>query len=376
MKLHRALSYTVLLLTSGAFATPESSYNMPRGVTPVSNDIHWLHMTIFWICVAIGVVVFGVMIYSLIMHRKSRGFKADKFHEHTALEIVWAVVPFLILVGMAIPATKVLIRMDDTSQSDLTIKITGYQWKWQYTYLDQGIDFFSNLSTPVDQIHNKVAKNPNYLLEVDNPMVVPINKKIRLLVTANDVIHSWWVPELGVKRDGIPGFINESWAKITKPGIYRGQCTELCGVNHAYMPVVVKAVTEPEFEEWLASQRRKTAEAEAASGKTYTYDEMYAAGEKIYNNKCSACHQINGAGLAPVFPALKGSSAATGPADVTIRKLLYGVDGSAMQAFENQLTSYEIAAVVTYVRNAWGNNTGDTIQPAEVIKVQAQGKPK
>ncbi len=230
--------------------------NMYPGVTPISKDIYYLHMVCMTVCAIIGVVVFGVMIYSLIHHRKSKGYKAASFHDNSRLEIVWSIIPFLILVGLAVPATKVLIRMDDTEQSEVTIKIVGYQWRWQYQYLDQGISYFSNLSTPYAQIKNKKAKNEWYLLEVDKPLVLPVNKKIRFLVTSNDVIHSWWVPELGIKRDAIPGFMYEAWARIEKPGVYRGQCAELCGINHGFMPIVVKAVSQEEFDQWVAQQTK------------------------------------------------------------------------------------------------------------------------
>ncbi len=229
--------------------------NMSPGVTPISHAIYDLHMAVIWICVAIAVVVFGVMIYSLIFHRKAAGYKAAKFHEHHWLEIVWAIIPFIILIIIAVPATKTLIKMNDDSNSTVTIKITGYQWKWNYEYLDQGIKFFSNLSTPQDQLSNTAPKNKWYLLEVDHPLVVPVGEKIRFLVTSNDVIHSWWVPAFGVKRDALPGFVNEAWAKIEKPGIYRGQCAELCGTNHGFMPIVVIAVTPAEFATWVKEQQ-------------------------------------------------------------------------------------------------------------------------
>ncbi len=243
----------ILWVSSAAFA--EWGLNMPRGVTPVSNQVYELHMLILWICVAIGIVVFGAMGYSIYYHRKSKGAVAAHFHESTALEILWTVIPVIILVTMAIPATKTLIAMEDTAAPDLTIKVTGYQWKWQYEYLDEGINFFSTLSTPRDQIYSAAAKNKNYLLEVDNPLVVPINKKIRILTTASDVIHSWWVPDLGWKRDAIPGFINDNWTRIEKEGIYRGQCAELCGRDHGFMPIVVKAVSEEEYRKWVAMQK-------------------------------------------------------------------------------------------------------------------------
>lgn len=241
-------------LVSSVIAHADWTVNMTSGVTPVSQGAYQLHMTVFWICVGIGVVVFGVLIYSLIMHRKSRGVQAAHFHEHLTLEIVWAVIPFIILIVMAVPATKLLVRMNDQTKSDVTVKITGYQWRWKYEYLDQGISYFSNLSTPQDQLQNTAAKGQWYLLEVDHPLVLPIHKKIRFLMTSSDVIHSWWVPALGVKRDALPGFINEAWANIDKPGIYRGQCAELCGTNHGFMPVVVVAVTQAEFDKWVQQQ--------------------------------------------------------------------------------------------------------------------------
>lgn len=254
--------------TLSAFADAKlSSFNLMPGVTPISRDIYDLHMTIFWICVAIGVLVFSVMFYSLFMHRKSRGVKPATFKAHAKLEIFWAIIPFLILVIMAIPATKVLVRMDDTAQPDVNIKVTGYQWKWKYDYLDEGISFYSNLSTPQDQLQNKAPKDEHYLREVDKPIVVPIHKKIRFLVTSNDVIHSWWVPELGIKRDAIPGFIYEAWARIDKPGVYRGQCAELCGINHAFMPIVVIAVSEQDYQKWVAANA-PGADKDAAQKKT------------------------------------------------------------------------------------------------------------
>lgn len=346
--------------------------NMREGVTPVSREIYHLHMTIFWVCCAIAAVVFSVLIYAIIFHRKSRGAKASEFHEHTSLEILWAVIPFVILVIMAIPATRVLIAMEDTSAADVTLKITGYQWKWRYDYLDEGFGFFSNLATPQSQIQNPNAKKDRwYLLEVDNPVVLPINKKIRFLVTANDVIHSWWVPELGVKRDAIPGFIHEAWARIETPGVYRGQCAELCGIYHGYMPIVVKAVTNKEYEQWVASHRKeqKQAKADEPVKADWTREELMAQGKQVYGKYCVACHKEDGTGQPPVFPAIKASSIAVGqPISRHIDRVLHGVQGTAMQAFAEQLSDTEIAAVVTYQRNAWGNNTGDKVIPQDVKK--------
>ena len=254
-------------LISGLLGSAWADYtlNMTRGVTSISRDIHWLHMTIFWVCVAIGVVVFSVMFYAIIYHRKSRGVTAAHFHESTSVEIIWTIIPFLILAAMAIPATKVLFRMSDTTDSELTIKITGYQWRWEYEYMGTGVRFLSNLITPTEQIKNRDVKNPHYLLEVDNHLVVPVGKKIRFLTTASDVIHSWWVPALGIKKDAIPGSINEAWARIDHPGIYRGQCAELCGINHGFMPIVVEARSPEAFEAWLTDKKKALTLTGAAS---------------------------------------------------------------------------------------------------------------
>lgn len=355
--------------------------NMYKGVTPLSRDMYDLHMIAIVICAIIGIVVFGVMIYSLIHHRKSKGYTPATFHDNFRLEIVWSIIPFLILVGLAIPATKVLIHQEDSSDSDVTIKVVGYQWKWQYQYLDQGISFFSNLSTPFAQIHNQQEKGEWYLLEVDKPLVLPVNKKIRFLVTSNDVVHSWWVPELGVKRDAIPGFMHEAWARIEKPGTYRGQCAELCGINHGFMPIVVQAVNEDEFNQWVASQVKvKDQYAEAVNQPTVQPDvpraELMSLGKQMYDQNCAACHRVDGKGLPPMYPALKGSSVAVGkPISRHISLILNGVPGSAMQPYRDQLSDKDIAAIVTYERNAWENNTGDVVQPADVAKVR-QGEIK
>ncbi len=365
-------------------ATDNWQMNMYKGVTPISHDMYDLHMIAMVICGIIGIVVFGVMIYSMIHHRKSKGYQPASFHDNPRLEIIWTIIPFLILVGLAIPATKVLIRMEDSRKSDVTIKIVGYQWKWQYQYLNEGISFFSNLSTPYDQIENRQKKGQWYLLEVDKPLIVPTHKKIRFLVTSNDVIHSWWVPELGVKRDAIPGFMHEAWAQITEPGTYRGQCAELCGINHGFMPIVVQAVSDKEYDAWVKQQPKvtdiyATTAAKPQELKEMTRKDLMELGKQRYDTICSACHKADGTGIPPMFPALKGSSVAIGkPISRHIGLILDGIPGSAMQAYKDQLTNEEIAAIVTYERNAWGNNTDDTVQPADVAKVR-QGeveKPK
>jgi cytochrome c oxidase subunit 2 len=356
------------------FAADFWQLNMYEGVTPISKDAYYLHMVCMVVCAIIGVVVFGVMIYSMIHHRKSKGYKAASFHDNPRLEVVWSIIPFLILVGLAVPATRVLIRMDDTRQSEITIKVVGYQWRWQYEYLDQGISFFSTISTPFEQIENKQKKNDWYLLEVDKPLVLPVNKKIRFLVTSNDVVHSWWVPELGIKRDAIPGFMYEAWATIEKPGTYRGQCAELCGVNHGFMPIVVEAVNQDDFDKWVAAQTKAQdvytgEERNAAAQKTLTRDELFTLGKQRYDQFCSPCHRPDGTGIPPMYPALKRSSVATGnPISRHLDIILNGIAGSAMQPYKDQLTDEEIAAIATYERNAWENNTNDLIQPAEVAK--------
>jgi cytochrome c oxidase subunit 2 len=341
-------------------------FNMPEGVTTVSREIHSLHMQMFWWCVGIGVIVFSIMIFSMIVHRKSRGVKAANFHESTKLEIVWTAIPIAILVAMAWPATKTLVKLYDTSEADMDIVITGYQWRWKYDYIGEDVSFFSSLSTPRDQIEGRAPKGPHYLLEVDEPMVVPVNKKIRLLITSNDVIHAWWVPDLGVKRDAIPGFIKETWATIIEPGIYRGQCAELCGRDHGFMPIVVEAKSEEDYRAWLQEKQAAAAAVRELTAQTFTFDDLYARGEEVYNRACAACHQPNGEGLPGVFPGLKGQGVAIGPIEAHIDVVVNGVKGTAMQAFGEQLSEVDIAAVVTYERNAWGNNMGDMTQPIDI----------
>ena len=344
--------------------------NMYRGVTPISHHIYNLHMIAIAICAVIGAVVFGVMLYSIIHHRKSKGYIPATFHTNTRLEFVWTLIPFLILLGLAFPATRTLVKMEDDSKPELTIKIVGSQWKWRYEYLDQGINFYSNLSTPYAQIQNKQPKGEWYLLEVDKPLVLPINKKIRFLVTSSDVIHSWWVPELGVKRDAIPGFLHESWARISKPGVYRGQCTELCGVYHGFMPIVVNAVTESEFEQWVAKQQQLMKVPHDAP-KVMSRDKLLSYGKLRYEQVCAPCHQVDGTGIPPMFPALKGSSVAVGyPVSRHIALILNGVTGTAMQAYQEQLSDEDLAAIITYERNAWGNKTNDQVQPSDVAAVR------
>lgn len=358
-------------------ASQLNALNMPYGVTPISHEIYNLHMACFYVCCVIGAIVFSVLIYSLVKYRKSKGAKAAHFHEHLGIEIIWTVIPFLILVALAIPATIVLQHIHNTDKSALTIKITGYQWKWKYEYLDQGISFFSILSTNQDQINNQTSKDDWYLLEVDNPLVLPINTKIKLLVTADDVIHAWWVPELGVKQDAIPGFVNENWVYITEQGTYRGQCGELCGVNHAFMPIVVKAVPQEEFTQWVQQHQKVFAATQKEKLITMSQEELLRVGKIQYEKTCAMCHQNDGQGLPPTFPPLKKSRIVTGPAAGNIAFVLRGVPGTAMQAFGDQLDDITLAEIISYTRYAWGNHEINEhhkypviVQPEEVQKAR------
>ena len=346
-----------------------NQYNLQPPQTVIAREIYDLHTLIMWIIVVIFVLVFGTMTYAIVKHRKSVGHQAEQFHENTTVEILWTVVPFIILIGMAYPATKTVIQMKDTSNPDLTIKATGYQWKWGYDYLQDGVSFYSNLATPRDQIDggNNAGRegNKTYLLEVDNPVVVPVGKKVRIITTANDVIHSWWVPALGVKQDAIPGFVRDTWFKIDKPGTYRGQCAELCGKDHGFMPIVVQAVEPEQYAAWVAEQKKKTASAQPDPNKTWTLDELKAQGEKVYAQNCVACHQANGMGIPNTFPALSGSKIATGDKAAHMHIVLDGKPGTAMAAFKH-LSDADLAAVITYERNAWSNKTGDMITPADI----------
>ena len=365
----RVASFIGLMLVSMQ-SWAEYQLDLRPGVTSFSQGAFEIHTLVMWICVVIGFVVFGAMIYSIIMHRKSRGAEAAKFDDNLTVEIVWTVVPFIILGFMAVPATKVLLAMEDVSNSDMSIKVTGYQWKWHYDYNvgenAQDINFFSNMSTPMEEIQNKATKNENYLLEVDNVIVVPVNKKIRLLFTSNDVIHAWWVPAFGVKKDAIPGYINESWFKTDKIGTYRGQCAELCGTNHGFMPIVVEVKSEDDYLAWIDGQKQQAVAAAESATKTWTKDELMEHGKSVYATSCMACHQAGGEGLPPMFPALKDSPVAMGDVAKHIDVIVNGVSGTAMQAFGPQLNDADIAALVTYERNAWGNDTGDVVQPADI----------
>ena len=352
-----------------AFSQPvlaDYAYNLQIPASQVAQDVFQLHNLIMLVCLGIFVVVFGAMFYSLLKHRKSVGHKAAHFHENTTVEVIWTVIPFVILVGMSYPAAKVVIDMKDTSNPDLTIKITGYQWKWGYDYLNDDISFYSTLATPREQIQGTAEKGEHYLLEVDEPMVVPVGKRVRLLVTANDVLHAWWVPALSAKQDAIPGFIRDSWFKADKIGTYRGQCVELCGKDHGFMPIVVEVVSEEDYAAWVAKKKGAAQAAAADGAKSFEIAELVERGEKVYQANCAACHQADGKGLPGVFPAISGSTVATGPIADHIAIVMNGKPGTAMAAFAGQLSDADIAAVVTYQRNALGNKTGDLAQPAEI----------
>jgi cytochrome c oxidase subunit II len=330
-------------------------------------DIDWLHRLVMWLILVIFVGVFGTMFYACYAHRKSRGHKAAQFHENTAVEILWTVIPAVILVAIAWPVTKVVIAQKDTSAADITVKVTGYQWKWGYDYLQgegEGISFLSALATPRDQIEGRAPKGQNYLLEVDNEMVVPLGKKIRVLTTAADVIHSWWIPAFGAKQDAIPGFLRDTWFRAEQIGTFRGQCTELCGREHAFMPIVVRVVSPEDYTTWVAEQKQKIAKAAEDDTRTFSMQELMQRGEKVYAANCVACHQPTGRGAPPAFPPLAGSKRVLGAEEQQIDLVLHGVPNTAMQSFK-QLSNLDIAAVITFTRNSWGNKASE-VQPAEV----------
>ena len=369
--------YTLLFLVPTLVFSEASDYNMRVGVTEVSKEIFDLHMLIMWICVWIGVVVFGIMFWSLWKYRKSSGAIAAKFDDHFWVEIAWTVAATVILVGMAIPSTSVMIKAYDDTEGDVNIMITGYQWKWQYTYLEEGVSFFSNLSTSQEEIDNALPKGEFYLSEVDEPLVIPINKRIRFLITGNDVIHSWWVPDFAVKQDAVPGFINTAWTNVPKPGIYRGACTELCGLGHAFMPVVVRAVEQEEYEAWII-EKIVLAEAEKLlTEKVWTKAELIERGQGVYLKNCVACHQANGQGLPPVFPSLEGSQIVMRDKARNIEILMEGVQGAAMQDFSKQLSEVDIASVITYTRDSWSNGKngdGEIVVPKDIVDYKNRAK--
>ncbi len=359
------VSILSMLLASSAQAAYE--LNMTEGVTPISRDIFSLHMGVFYLCVVIGIGVFGVMAYSIFHHRKSKGAQAANFHESTTVEIVWTVIPMVILIVIAIPATSTLLDLENAEEgAEVNIQVTGLQWKWRYKYLDENVEFVSNLA----QSSRDAVKDPtgleNYLLEVDNPIVVPVNKKIRFLFHSDDVIHAWWVPELAVKQDAIPGFINDSWATIEEPGTYRGQCAELCGKDHGFMPIVVEAVSEADYQKWIADKQAEAAAVAAAAAEEWSMEDLMAKGEQVYQTNCSACHGPTGAGIPGAFPAMTGSAIVTGDVNAHIDIIFNGKAGTAMAAYKNQLSDVDIAAVTTFERNGLGNSVGDMVQPSAI----------
>jgi cytochrome c oxidase subunit II len=344
-------------------------WNLRPAGSKLAADIHDLHEYVMILCTVIFIGVFAFMFYSVYAHRKSKGHKAAQFHENTTIEILWTVIPAVILVGIAWPTTRTVVAQKDTSNPDLTIKVTGYQWKWGYDYVKgegEGISFISTLSTPRDQIENRAPKGEHYLLEVDNELVVPVGKKIRMLTTAGDVIHSWWVPAFGAKQDAMPGFIRDLWFRPEKTGTFRSQCVELCGKEHGFMPIVVTVVTQEEYSKWAGDKLKLIAAAADDPNKTYTLDELKKRGEQVYAKNCVACHQATGKGTPPAFPPLDGSKTVLGPKEGQITTVLNGRPKTAMVAFGPQLNDVELASVITFTRNNWSNKTGEAIQPAEV----------
>lgn len=345
----------------------QSKYNLAPPVTRIADEIYSLHTLMLVICGVIFVAVFGVMFYSIWKHRASKGAVAETWHENTKVEVIWTVIPFLIVIGMAIPATKTVVAMKDTSNADVTIKVTGYQWKWGYDYLrgpGEGISFVSQLSTPMSQITGADPKTNFYLLEVTEPLVVPVDKKVRIITTAADVIHSWWVPAFGVKQDAIPGFARDTWFRADKVGTYRGDCAELCGKDHAFMPVVVEVKSAADYAAWVDAKKKAMAAAAEDPSKVWMLAELKDKGAEVYAGNCQTCHQPNGKGLPGAFPALDGSKLVNGPQADVIALVLNGK--GAMPAWKGQLSATQIAAVITYVENSWGNATGKLVQPAEV----------
>ena len=375
------IGVTALVALISLPAMASYDVNIPQPASPIADQIYGLHMYILWVCATIFVVVFGMMFYSIFKFRKSNGAKPDvNFHESTLIEIIWTIIPFIILIAIAVPATKTVLQMKDTSNPDMTIKVTGFQWGWRYDYNAENFGFYSNLSTPWSQIGQPgtaptEAKGQDYLLEVDNALVVPVGKRIRLLITSNDVIHGWYVPQLGINQYGIPGFIKDVWFTAESVGTFKGQCSQICGKLHGYMPIAVIVKSETDYAKWVEESRAKwstnalTAVAPAAppedDGKTFTMAEAKDKGEKIYAANCVACHQANGKGLPPAFPSLAGSKMVLGTSDQQINILLNGRAGTAMQSFA-RLSNSEIATVITYTKNSFGNSVGKVIQPADI----------
>jgi len=361
---------TSTALPVAVYSAEKSDYNMPVGATEVSQSIFDLHMLIFWICVVIGVIVFSIMFWSLWKYRKSKGAVAADFDDNFWLEVGWTVAATLVLVWMAVPSTQVMVEAYDDAEGEINIMVTGHQWKWHYQYLEDDVGFFSNLSTSQEQIDGDMPKGEFYLREVDEPLVIPVNTRIRFLITGNDVIHSWWVPDFAVKQDAVPGFINTAWTNVPEPGIFRGACTELCGIKHAFMPVVVRAVEQEEFDAFIAEKVALVEAERMLTSKVWTKEELMERGESFYATNCSACHQANGKGIPPVFPALEGSQIALNDSARHIEILMEGVQGSAMAAFGNMYSEVDIASVITYTRQAWSNGEngdGVIVTPKDIV---------
>lgn len=358
---------SVLSMLFISSAQADYALNMTQGVTPISREIYGLHMIVFWICVAIGVLVFAAMAWSIFHHRKSRGAEAANFHESTTIEIIWTVAPLIILIAIAIPATGTLLDLEDAkTDADINLQVTGIQWKWKYNYIDEDVTFISSLAQSSRDVIKDPTGKENYLLEVDEPIVLPINKKVRFLFGSDDVIHAWWVPELAVKQDAVPGFINDSWAIIEEPGTYRGQCAELCGKEHGFMPIVVEAVTEAEYEKWIASKKAEAAAVAASASQEWSMQDLLAKGETVYQANCAACHGPTGAGIPGVFPPMTNSAVVTGDFEGHTDVVMNGRSGTAMAAYKTQLSDVDLAAVITFERNSFGNSMGDTVQPSTI----------
>ena len=363
---------TFLLFMAFSNATFAADMDLRPGVTDMSQRIQSLHHTSLIICTVIGVVVFGLMFYSMYAHRRSKNPKPADFHESTAVEVLWTLIPALILIGLAVPATRTLIEIEDNSDADLTVLITGSQWKWHYQYLESNIGFYSNLTTSQEQRDNLEPKGVNYLLEVDNVLVLPTNKKVRFLTTSDDVIDSWWIPDFAVKQDAVPGFINEAWTRVDEPGLFRGQCAEFCGKDHAFMPIVVEVQAEADFDQWLEDQRLAielaSGQAVADRAKTWAMTELMEIGEQVFVDHCATCHELDGSGQGSTYPALAGGEIPNGPMEAHIDRVLNGAADTEMQAWAPQLSDLEIASVITYERNAFGNETADLVQPITIYE--------
>ena len=370
IRFFKSQTLIILFALSGNASAEWNDLNMTQGATEISKEVYDLHMLIFWICVVIGVLVFSVMFYSMYAHTKKKNPVAATFHESTKVEIAWTIIPFLILIAMAVPASKTLQTMYNDEAGDINIQVVGYQWKWQYRYLEDDVNFFANLTTDLDEIYNKVPKGENYLQEVDEMVVIPVGKKVRFLITANDVIHSWWVPAFAIKQDAIPGFINTAWTVVDEPGIYRGKCTELCGKNHGFMPIVVKAVEQDEYDTWIANKQAAAIAMAELTEKDWTVDELVSRGESLYVTNCVACHQVNGQGITGIFPALAGSDIVMNDKARNIEILMEGVQGAAMNSF-SYLSEVELASVISYTRQSWGNaekGSGEVVVPKDIVE--------